>query len=266
MKKLGRLSAAAFSFASIANSSFAVEYTESAGTGIGDLIPFALGALLIICVLFIGYKMDKSSENAPTYKQEKKGKRAKSERAIEAEEREVYAEENKSDIPYEADENEYYENDNSFDYKTGLDEETEYEEDDISLFSAENNSESSFNDIDDNISYNSYEEPEDSQEPEYEEVEEPVQERHTKRYTKKKATSSVEKVEDLPELPQVPENNEYVEEEQFVEEPSGQMDIGFLNQMEQNLKKNQEERMKKAGVDASEEPKKRGRKPKKQED
>ena len=158
MKKLGKLGIAAFTFASIANKSLAVDQAGgSASMGIADMAPFALGALLIVAVLFIGYKMDKASENMPTMRREKAPKKSKGKRAKEeytpAEEAEIYAEENNADMPYEEDENEYYETDSSFDDLNGLNEETEYEEDDVSLFSTANDTESSFNDIDDNISY-----------------------------------------------------------------------------------------------------------------
>lgn len=431
MKNLGKLGAAAFAFASIANKSLAVDQTsKSASMGISDLAPFAFGALLIIGVLFIGYKMDKASESMPTTRKEKAPKKSKGKRAKEeytpAQEAEVYAEENKSDMPYEEDENEYYESDNGFDDLSGLDEETEYEEDDVSLFSTATEQESSFNDIDDNISYdveeketfstpepvaepvaetvtevaqepvNSVVEPEEkevgfgefgsasdsenftfdstmifdsteingasapetaaeeeedfeysapvegldakidglddlddfennttisepakaesddaqsfmnelnkykeeaeeeeagfagfttaksTQKEDVEEEEEEsnkeaqVTESHVRRYTKKKSATEVEEQE-IPDFGTTPskksstsvyekEAEETVPEDTFVEEPSGQMDIGFLNQMEQNLKRSQEERMKNAGVDldsTEEEPKKRGRKSKK---
>lgn len=358
MKKLGRLSAAAFSFATIANNSFAASMNkDNTSLGFGDIVPFALGALLIVCVLLIGYKMDKSAENAPTIKkqkvQNKKAKNDKKEREgvkeySETEEAQIYAEENKADIPYEADENEYYDSDSNFDY-SGLNDDVEYEEDDVSLFSSENNQESSFDDIDDNISYEveSIEEPikeeddfeysdaiegldekidslddinedgtsnsvselvkdeeQDAQsfmnelnkykaEAEQEEEEFPgfttksyskaelKKGNNPKRYTMKKYINETSNEVELPELLQVEEDSSSGEEsyndiepyselmeEQFIEAPSGQMDIGFLNQMEQNLKKNQEERIRKAGIDSEksdeEEPKKRGRKPKDQ--
>lgn len=351
MKKIGKVLLAISILSITATKSFATSSVQKS-SGIGDAIPFIIGGILVVVVLALGYKMDNSSENAPTIKKSPKVKNKKEN--IEKQETEIYAQENKSDIPYEEDFDITYEKDEDIG-ETSLYEDTEYEEDDISLFSDENSQESSFEDIDDSISYevdnieeneedlnlenvvqeekleevenlnknddfeytepvegldekidslddledyseenlikkndlneeqeaeeflnelNKYKEEAEAEETEFsgfttnveaevtgvdipdESVEEPSiqeeisqpeeiqEEKHIKRYTKKKASKG------------------NIEDDEYVELPSDQTDFGFLDQMEENLKKNQEERLK-----ATEKtPKKRGRKPKKQED
>ena len=327
MKKLCGVLAMTFAFTSIAKNSFAV----SSGNGMEakDIFPFVIGAVLIICVLFIGYKMDKYSENAPIIKKGKKAKNKKakhSEEITEEKKVEIYAKENKADIPYEADEDEYYDNDNNFDYDNRLNDDTEYEEDDISLFSSiDNNQESSFDDVDDNISYfdstmvfdsnelnvSKYSEQNtevaqeldekisslddiddldsiDTLEEEKEEQDATNFMNELNRYkeeaekeddgfvgfTTKVASKKIEKVEE-PVIEDLAEENNVKRYTKKKDDISEQVDIGFLNQMEQNLKRNQEERMRKAGIapnyeieskNEEEKTKKKGRKPKKQED
>ena len=347
MKKRGKFLALAFTFTSIANNTFATTNSGVTDTkaGNGNIVPFLLGAVLILCVLFIGYKMDKSAENTPKIKKSKMKKIPNKKNDLESEEHsskeetKVYAEENKNDIPYEADEDEYYENDKNFDYD-GLNEEIEYEEDDISLFDMEDEHESSFEDIDDDISYDTdkqeeysgykdlnYDSNTVSYDNEIDSIKENIQEDNNN--DTEIMSSEIDKKEEVEDLntdsvPQVAkvesqdaesfmnEINKYKEmadDEEFtgfttnpisrteqkesfnkylkkketkkeavskeetveetIEEPTGEMDLGFLNQMEQSLKKDQEERMKKLknnSKDIEEElPKKRGRKPKNEE-
>lgn len=162
MKKLKILISSTFSFLALANNSFATSEvasqinSENSGT-MNDLGPFIIGAILIICVLFIGYKMDKSSENMPTMKKQKNtNKHKKVEKSKintqDKKDSKLYDQENKFDIPYEADENDYYENDKNFDFDN-LNDDMEYEEDDVSLFNHEKDDELTFDDIDDDISY-----------------------------------------------------------------------------------------------------------------
>lgn len=307
MKKICGVLAITFAFTSITNNSLAV--SNSSKMGARDILPFTIGALLIICVLFIGYKMDKYSENSSIIKKGKNSKNKKvkhSEEITEKKETEIYDKVNNEDIPYESNENEYYENDNNFDYDSELNDETEYEEDDVSLFSCvENNKESSFDDIDDSISYsdstmvfdtNELKETQNVQETQKEEQDAESFMNELNRYkeeaekedddfvgfTTKVTPKKIEKVEQPPKKEIVEEDvkEDLVEEKNVKtdtnkkEIDSEQMDVNFLNQIEQNLKRNQEERMRKAGIleeqsienNVEEKPKKRGRKPKKQED
>ena len=279
MKKSVRLLAMMFLFVSIANSSFAISAsTESTGRSIGDIIPFILGAILIICVLCIAYKMDSSSENSQKIKKSKKIETEEDTiepvELSEEEEAEIYAEENRADLPYEEDENEYYENDNNFDYDDILNDETEYEEDDISLFSVENDQESSFDNIDDNFSLK---EPQNQKQ----DVENFMKELNKYKeqadrdndgfagFTTKTTTKSKKKEPKEPKATDEKDEGKKIRKKSTKikeDATSEQMDISFLEQMEQNLKKHQEERMRKSGIveDTVEEekPKKRGRKPK----
>ena len=142
MKKMGKiLSMAITIFLVSKNYSHATSYeVETQSSGIADKFPFILGAILVVCVLFLAYKMDKSSESG-TIKKKKKAPKSKKVAKQEKQETEIYAEENKADMPYEIDENETYEQDDNIDI-SGLDEDTEYEQDDISLFDSESNQES----------------------------------------------------------------------------------------------------------------------------
>lgn len=113
----------------------------------GNIGTLALGALLIIGVLFIGYKMDTAPEKAPTKKAPKAPKTPKKPKTSKI--KEEYVEEVSTvkdfvndDMPYE-DESEYL--------STNFAE----EDDDISLFGASEAVESTFNnDIDDSILFN----------------------------------------------------------------------------------------------------------------
>lgn len=327
MKKIGKILSVVISFVLInTNNSFATSSYEAEGSRIGDIVPFVIGAILIVGVLFLAYKMDNSAEGTINIKRKKAKKANKQQDISEKQEAQIYAEENKTDIPYEEDYGQTYEKDDID--ENGLYEDTEYEEDDISLFNSENTQESSFDDIDDDISYEldndeeyeddfvedesfDYSEPveglddkieslddlensEEYQEPVQEEKQEaeefmneinkykeaveleenefsgfttqnsiesvaneelPVQEeKHVRKYTKKK-------VDDKDSELEADEEPLYNPDDQFVELSSGQMDINFLDQMEQNLKESQKERLKK-----TEKTTKRGRKPKNEED
>lgn len=170
MKKLGKISSLMFTLASIANNSLAtttgklaVESEKKVLENVGIL---AVGALLICCVLFLGYKMDQSPKEDNSIKKMKQPKKPKPAKPIknrkiendfieeitEQEESEIFGLENKNDIPYEKDENEFYEKDTDID-DFSLNEENEYEEDDVSLFMLDENSKSSFENIDDDISF-----------------------------------------------------------------------------------------------------------------
>lgn len=168
MKKLGKISSLMFTLASIANNSLATTNTttlESSESGLGNVGVLAVGALLICCVLFMGYKMDqapKQDASINKVKLPKKPKQTKNnkkenevvEEITEQDESEIFGLENKKDIPYEKDENEHYEKDTDLD-TFSLNEDDEYEEDDVSLFMLDENSKSSFETIDDDISFES---------------------------------------------------------------------------------------------------------------
>ena len=112
----------------------------------GNIGTLALGALLIIGVLFIGYKMDTASERVPKKKAPKAPKAPKKPKTkIKEEYVEEVAQEIDEDMPYDGEEDEFFANDSV----------NEYEEDDVSLFGASEEVESTFNnDIDDAISFN----------------------------------------------------------------------------------------------------------------
>jgi hypothetical protein len=132
----------------------------------GNLGTLAIGILLIIGVLFLGFKMDTSSSKGSKNKKVSKEPKApkKKEKVFDIEE--SNDEEDISDMPYESDDDEVYEHDvvNQAD----LVEDSEYEDEDVSVFHTSNNVESSFNnDVDDQISF-------ESEEDDYEEEEEDV--------------------------------------------------------------------------------------------
>lgn len=170
MKKLGKISSLMFTLASIANNSLATTTrkvtVESSEKGLGNAGILAVGALLICCVLFIGYKMDQSPKQDTSINKIKPPKKTKQprpsknsqiqndviEEITEQEESEIFGLENEHDIPYEKDDNEFYEKDTDID-TFSLNEDNEYEEDDVSLFMLDENSKSSFESIDDDISF-----------------------------------------------------------------------------------------------------------------
>lgn len=170
MKKLEKISSLMFTLASIANNSLATTTgkvtVESGEKGIGNVGILAVGALLICCVLFIGYKMDQTPKEDNSIKKMKQPKKPKEpkptqnrkiqndviEEITEQEESEIFGLENENDIPYEKDDNEFYEKDTDID-DFSLNEDNEYEEDDVSLFMLDENSKSSFENIDDDISF-----------------------------------------------------------------------------------------------------------------
>jgi len=324
----------AFLFATIKNNTFATTNVSSANINNGSISisPFAFGAILIILVLIIGYKMDKSVSNTTSIKKTKEKNKFDENTKINLrdyssiEESKIYADENKADIPYEADKNEYYESENDFDY-SALNEDTEYEEDDISLFTIENYKEEddfsnkiekqeSFskesdmklnsNNVNDNkfSTFQNSEKTFEKDEFDYSDAVEGLEEK-------------IDSLEDLNELPLqqnekieiiekqdaksfMDEINKYkeeaehddfegfttksslkiekeekkntrknisIKEEKIDEDLTNQIDIDFLSQMEQNLKNNQKERIKKLSINSEvseKTPKKRGRKPKNQ--
>ena len=110
----------------------------------GNIGTLALGALLILGVLFIGYKMDTASEKAPVRKKQQVPKTQKKSKVKEEYIEETLEDIYDLDIPYESEENEFFTNDSI----------NKYEEDDISLFGASEDVEFTFdNDIDDEISF-----------------------------------------------------------------------------------------------------------------
>lgn len=335
MKKIGKISSIMFTLASLANSSLATtaDSTAKAGeSGAGNIAPLIIGALLLCCVLFIGYKMDQTPEYEPAPKKMKPAKPPKKMKIeqnetpeiTEQEESEIFGLENKNDIPYEKDENEYYEKDEIVDFST-LPEDDEYEEDDVSLFMLDENSKSSFENIDDDISFeesikekadyndynstmvfdsnelnneirqseplNDYSDFEEQDELEYTDAVEGLDEKiddldtiedyellkqeeqsaesfmnELKKYevavddnlgnftTKKTSEKSTQK-----RYTKKKETEEVVEKapEQDIEEManlanSTQVDINFLEQMEQNMKKDQENRLKKSNKTSKE--------------
>lgn len=111
-----------------------------------NLGTLALGALLIIGVLFIGYKMDTASERVSTKKAPKMPKVPKKQKVkVKEEYVEEVVQEIDEDMPYDSEEDEFFSN-NSV---------NEYEDEDVSLFGASEEIESTFNnDIDDSIFFN----------------------------------------------------------------------------------------------------------------
>lgn len=168
----------------------------------GKLGILAVGAILIIGVLFIGYKMDNVEPKSPARKAPKAPKKKTKVKNEYMEEKEDKKEENLyptpdvSEIPYENDDNEYYEEDNV--NQSDLMESNEYEDEDISLFSSSDNVESTFNnDIDNELSFETEEKediiipdeeavPEPIEEPTPEPIPEPVEEVKPKRGRRKK--------------------------------------------------------------------------------
>lgn len=149
MKKLGKISSLMFTFASLANSSLATApttitpvATAAQETTKVNVAPLAIGALLICCVLFIGYKMDKAPENEPKIRPVKVSKMKKENKKVKKEKAEINYNENKNDIPYEKDV--------EFD-DVRLNKEDGYEEDDVNIFMPNVEVESSFDNTDDDI-------------------------------------------------------------------------------------------------------------------
>lgn len=160
MKKLGKISMLMFIFASLANSSLAtVNNTIGSATilsesSVKSIVPLVIGSILICAVLFLGYKLDNSTkeESVENIKPSKKTKQDLQE-ITEKEEIEIYKNENKNDIAYyEEDKETFFEYDKEVDNDDLL-EDKEYEEDDISLFMLDEENESSFENIDDDISF-----------------------------------------------------------------------------------------------------------------
>lgn len=149
----------------------------------GNIGILAIGVLLIIAVLFIGYKMDTASDSTQARKAAKavKDKKAKLKQKqseyeyTDKEESDIYTNENLYDMHYESDDDESYESD--FVSPNDLAEEDEYEEDDISLFEQQPTDNYTFNnDIDDEIAFETYDPADEAQE--VEEVEEPEYEEY----------------------------------------------------------------------------------------
>lgn len=145
----------------------------------GNIGILAIGVVLIVAVLVIGYKMDTASNRTQARKAAKSIK-DKSSKQIEdeyeytdKEEADIYAEQNLYDMHYDSDDEEGYESD--FVSPRDLAEEEEYEEDDISLFEKQSADEYTFNnDIDDELDFEIYD-PEEKvnnydEVPEYEET------------------------------------------------------------------------------------------------
>ena len=93
MKKIGKVLFAGTMFFVNANKVFATS-AETSSSGIGDVLPFIFGVIAVVAVLFLAYKLDKSSENAPTIKKTKAHKAKRNDKAIEKKETEIYAQEN----------------------------------------------------------------------------------------------------------------------------------------------------------------------------
>lgn len=148
----------------------------------GNIGILAIGVVLIVAVLFIGYKMDTASDSTHARKAAKAVKDKKSKlkqkqseyEYADKEESDIYANENLYDMHYESDDDETYESD--YVSPNDLAEQDEYEEDDISLFEQQPTDNYTFNnDIDDEIAFEVYDPAEtaqETQEPEYEEYEE----------------------------------------------------------------------------------------------
>lgn len=133
----------------------------------GNIGILILGAVLIIAVLFIGYKMDTAAEKAPKMKAPKKPKAKK----MKTKAKEEYVDEPLSgkddEFPTDlSDDNteETYESDDDINQED-LVEDSAYEDEDVSLFSTSDNVESTFNnDIDNELSFET-EEPISNKEP-----------------------------------------------------------------------------------------------------
>ena len=170
MKKLRKISSVMFTLAAIANNSLATTTqkvaVESETKDFGNIAILAVGALLICCVLFLGYKMDQAPKEENSIKKMKQPNKLKQpkqtknnqikndviEDITEKQESEIFGLENENDIPYEKEQNEFYEKDTDLD-DFSLNEDNEYEDDDVSLFMLDENSKSSFESIDDDISF-----------------------------------------------------------------------------------------------------------------
>lgn len=166
----------------------------------GKLGILAVGAILIIGVLFIGYKMDNATPKSPARrapKAPKKKTKVKNEYIEEKEDKEeenLYPSPDVSELSYENDDNEYYEDDDV--NQNDLMDSNEYEDEDISIFSSSDSVESTFdNDIDDELSFET-EEKEDIVIPDEVVVPEPVEEVKPKRGRRKKVVE--EPVEEEP--------------------------------------------------------------------
>lgn len=147
----------------------------------GNIGILILGAVLIVGVLFIGYKMDTAAEKAPKMKAPKKPKAQKKKVKVKEEYVEEPVEESYDEFPTDlSDDNtdyteEAYESDDNIEPED-LVEESEYEDEDVSLFSSSDDVESTFNnDIDNELSFET-EEPEVYEEPVEEIPEEKPQE------------------------------------------------------------------------------------------
>lgn len=165
----------------------------------GNLGTLALGALLIIGVLFMGYKMDTSSQKSYTTKSSKKKKNDSPfrEEYIEDEEEDIYPSKISSnsfedDYDKKYDDNKYFENDYTENYdddysqayevdevsQSDLVEDSVYEDEDISFFNDNENIASTFNDdIDNNIAFETEEDvaPEEFVQEKMQEVEDIVE-------------------------------------------------------------------------------------------
>lgn len=171
----------------------------------GNIGILAIGIVLIVAVLFIGYKMDTAPDKAPVRKTPKPVKDKKSKHLednydyeyTDREESDIYTNENLYDMHYESDDNESYESD--FVTSKDLMEENEYEEDDISLFENQSTEEYTFNnDLDDEISFETYDQDE-----------------------------VIEQYQETPQYQEVPEFEEVVDVEEVEEEPEVQDIMGF---------------------------------------
>lgn len=165
----------------------------------GNLGTLALGALLIIGVLFMGYKMDTSSQKSYITKSSKKKKNDSPfrEEYIEDEEEDIYPSKISSnsfedDYDKKYDDNKYFENDYTETYddyysqayevdevsQSDLVEDSVYEDEDISFFNDNENIASTFNDdIDNNIAFETEEDvaPEEFVQEKMQEVEDIVE-------------------------------------------------------------------------------------------
>lgn len=182
----------------------------------GNIGILAIGIVLIVAVLFIGYKMDTAPDKVQARKLDKdrKSKHLEDDYDYEytdREESDIYTNENLYDMHYESDDNESYESD--FVTSKDLMEENEYEEDDISLFENQSTEEYTFNnDLDDEISFETYDQDEVVQQyqetPEYQEVPE---------------YEEIEKVEEEPEVQDIMGFEAFEQEE--VVEPEDEVQI-----------------------------------------
>lgn len=138
----------------------------------GNIGILILGAVLIIAVLFIGYKMDIAAEKAPKMKAPKKQKAQKNKTKVKEEYiEEPLDEENDDEFPTDLSDNnmedyaeETYESDDDINQED-LVEDSAYEDEDVSLFSTSDNVESTFNNDIDNELYFETAEPAASKKP-----------------------------------------------------------------------------------------------------